>query len=579
MNSMSSSVLGSAVSRNSSFSADDTLRKSCGRVERIDQVLCGFRQLTMGTVCQPCLSEIAWKAKKATNFAQQCRDRYQQLVRENKSSKVGANITQGMKEKMNDKQWLTGAVTSLEREFRDLCSEEAFIDLGLASASERHTKLLIEQGQLEGQIHEKDVFKETAESEINNLLRLIDASAREINLWRYTSSARCPLFDLRPLFDPVRVEQRHYGVVNGHRLAYSPLAQCNLNWGEVNYSWSNVLKLLRCVRHFHSMPQCVDFSWLDYDAVRLACLGEHNSRDDAPVGRYVVRLQPLRDRALLLVEYEGEHYPPVGKGNRVSDQYGNSSITRSASVHQSSSLQQSQQPALKTAAAESSRAPLTQGRWTLHLEGGIHTTTAISAQAEALSEYDEAVLVMCGACVVTLMEVLLRKADDQPALSPSIAGAGAKQSTKGSAAGSGQGRWSLLEDNFAGSMQDLALALVVLRGDLHLVRHVGDSLGVRGAAPAAGTDTATVGSPLAASPNPQRSMHGKDASPKSTNWEERYAAIVERVCHGCDGPPTMPSMLLACLAASAGTEGLPVGLLMQELVHDLLLTLSKHCAT
>jgi hypothetical protein len=394
---------------------------------------------------------------------------------------------------------LSSVICDLEREIASLeveerrYSESQNVEDMLAEAA-RMPELKMQEAELNFQLAAQRLRNES-------LMRRIDASAREINyLANHAASPGAPAFCLSPLFDAVHVEHESYGVINNHRLSFGPISHYHLNWGEINYSWANLVKLLRCARCKHGLPQAVDFSVLGGPAAQGRYLGAAAGNTRAAVVvtgnavKYALRLQPLKDRAVLLLEREA-----TGPGG-ASQQTMNSALAGPQSPAARSPAKSVRINAEPTAASCAEDI-------TLHLEGGVqtqagagvsvhspaaaspsprpHSSTGLSGAGtgamaaagtvDAHVEYRDAVLVVCAAVLVTLLEVhsLDAATKPDPRERTAVPAPSTPTGKRGSEAAVGAAKasqdwWEALESLLVGSAQDLALILLIFSDCLEL---------------------------------------------------------------------------------------------------------------
>jgi hypothetical protein len=434
-----------------------------------------------------------------------------------------------------------------------------------------------------------------------SLMRRIDASAREIFYLRNQAAcSRSPTFCLSPLFDAVHVEHDSFGVINGHRLSFVPISHYHLNWGEINYSWASLVKLLRCVRYQHGLPQAVDFALLGGPAAQGRFLGAaagaaQTAQDTRFAVKHALRLQPLKDRVVLLLERE-----VTGAGNGASQHRAHSPAPggpQSPAAH-------SPTKSVRIHADSSAAAPYTEVV-ALHLEGGVQAQAGASvlpaghlspspswsssslygtATAGAMPgagvphphvEYRDAALVVCAAVVVTLLEVHALDTATTNLLSPSrvavAPGALADQRAGGTAVDAAAffqvAWWEPLDRLLVGSAQDLALVLLTFSACLEFRTHTA----------AAPTSPRPV--PVPPSPPLQRSsmsLRSPHEKPDYTaeKWAQRLRAVTaQRDAWRRDGRrATAVSLLVAIVGNGSEAADGVVG----RLIIDVLRTLERN---
>lgn len=602
------------------------MRTSCDRVEKIESILAGGRDVLDRRICQPCLSEIDRKSESTYKLAMMRRKQYQYFVSNDsvsgKSHHTGRSISvDKYLQTVNYEQLLT-AVYDLEQEVRILNAKEEELSKKYRNETGTSAVLYSERIALEKTIGGQQLREDQAKDSLISSLQLLDSSSREINFLRQASSSSATLA-VPVLFDRVCLHPSNCGVLNGHRLAYRADTQLGLNWTEVSFSWASVAKLLCCVRNRHGLPKCVDFSVLSSPGLRKAYLAGHSavlsssSSSSLPVGiglgdatgGYALRILPLQDRALLLLELD---HP--------------SAKTAAHAVLHAPKPHISIKPAYADARGASFTSSVPRGpaaaatgaarseQWTLHLEGGMWENLPSRAAAVALAEYRCAVLLLCSAVVVTLLEVRTLHLSSVP--ESSTAGPSLDRSKTGVAEW-----WAPLQELLQGRMRDLACALLVLEGELELHRSIADDVFSTGAStmqsgffggsvmgastasasprphtsifafpsvssfsgspplpPAATAGTATGNAAVASSGSAATSAPHGCGTPQD-EWARRLRVLTDlRASHqaqeGRGGNQRLD--VLSCLLALAGLHPPGIEALMESVVADLLKTIQQN---
>lgn len=310
---VSSSVLGTRYS----------LRASCERVERINKLIDGTESLQNCDMCHLCAAEISRKIDRSFREVDAIRKSYQQALTKEHSPEIKpGNVSTNAKASnvdnyltSADNEQLLAAIYDLEHDISLLESEEQELQnekkLREHSARQRHLAALRAREKLLDLEYEQDKINE----QIPRVLQLLETSAGEITHLRQSFSAGkrgFVLIPLTPLYDIALDPSNQCGFINGRRLAYRALSARHLNWSEINSSWAVLCSLLRGVRNFHELTECLDFSSAHCRDLATHC-GVASTEDSVENGRsvagddcisYSLRLRPLKDRVLLLLQAE-----------------------------------------------------------------------------------------------------------------------------------------------------------------------------------------------------------------------------------------------------------------------------------
>jgi hypothetical protein len=614
----------------SSGSNDATLRKSCARVEKIEGLLDGERSLLDRPQCKPCAAEIVWKVTKRLRYVNSCSTKYEdalhattvQLEVPQQSRSVNVYLASA------DIDQLQAATFDMETEISKMQEDEAVLSSTLTALRREEASLTMDAAQLEGESQATAYAAASHDRERSILLRLLDASAREINYLRRTNTVAAarsgsapPLFRLQPAFDQICIEPGSYGLINGQRLAYRALGRCNLNWTELNFAWAILTAWLRCARNSAGLPQCVDFSVLGGSQMQQHFLGTElgclPAVREQSYNRYAVRLRPLRDRALLLVERQHTEADMSTAQDRPTGYCESPRRLMNSSARANSAAGALPPRPTPTSPRDSHRyvrasgdgpepgvgprgndalpagLPCGKEEWTLHLEGGVQ-----SQAAEV--EYKEAVQVVCAAACATVLEAHFsaHHCNAPPvAREAAIDGKVEGIAERGEVDPTGvEGWWLRLEQLLAGRMQHVALALLLLGDQLVLSPGPLQSSANKVADPrrSSHTGTAAANSPgksgasqlvssqqLASPPTGILGFFGAASSsvlsPRTNqdkdkvfdSWDGRLRALVQLRSRG------EAVSLLSCLEVCAGPQSQSVPELMDGLVLDLLATLRR----
>lgn len=609
---------------------DETLRKSCARVEKIEQLLDGAHGVLHDALCKPCAVEVSWKAGKRLQYVQTCTKRYEATLSERDAQLEVSPRARSVNKYLAtaSKDQLMSSIADLESEVGRLREEERQLIEKLGEISLQARQLTVDAGECEQKLCELSYTTETCNRQQSSLLRMLDSSAREINFLRRSACAGLRggtgLFSLPPLFDQIAVvAYGGHGILNGQRLAYRAIGRCNLNWAEINMAWAVLVTWLRCVRNAVGLPQCVDFSVCGGAHMQRLFLGADVSSsclqlDSSMRSELTVRLRPLRDRALLQVERRRRLDPATGiTAMRRDGVIGSPAVSpRRAAVKspragtgtgpgsgalpprpRAFSPRERDRPFFNgsprgaehvtAGAKERDTEPQLSGaveEWNLHLDGGVQS----QASSGSHHEYRDAVLLICAAACVTVLE-----ADCLSQFSTTTwAGVGSPTHSQEAP------QWQRLERLLEGTMQHLALALLLL-GDRLLLCSNPQPDGTateKGAGTGSSGVTASVSSPSRHAAPPTITTTGGFLgflaatssgllSPRSTQvdscsagpdadlatWEGRCAVLRRLPGTAEEGPS-----LLACLLASTGTSEQQTEELLDGLVLDMLTTLRRH---
>jgi len=387
----------------SNFNSDSqgkALRLTSDRVERIEQVIIGARHHLHGPLCQPCLLELVNKTKKSVTCVEKEIDQYERASTE-PSCFVGSLQSRSIDTYLKGatmEQLLT-AVYDMEQEVLFARKEESLSLENFSNIYARSNVLSAEISEMEKLRADHKFHADANATHSINIARLLDSSARELNYMKNSESNQYShIFQVIGLFDTPQIEYGEYGVINGHRLCYRAIPQLNLNWAEINSSWANLEKLVRCVRNKYDLPQCIDLSILSGKHAQNIFLGidvsrkvgneispgiYHHVEDTPPApSRYVLRLRPLRDRAIVLVEEAPNSFSITSGPDGISDKPGNRTARAEINGEEGGGVD--------VKCAEKQRV--------LYVEGGVE---AMCAQ----EGYQMSVLIICVVAVTTLMEV------------------------------------------------------------------------------------------------------------------------------------------------------------------------------
>eukprot|EP01038_Epipyxis_sp_PR26KG_P016049 gene16049-21789_t len=111
-----------------------------------------------------------------------------------------------------------------------------------------------------------------------------------------------------PLFDSIVVEDNKIAHINGQRLSFQAIPDQNLNWAEINTSWSIVSTLLLCIRNKEKLSNLVDMKKFLNVTIRNMFLSQfqfsnsrHKLLDKTLNEQIFISLRPLKGRSLLVL--------------------------------------------------------------------------------------------------------------------------------------------------------------------------------------------------------------------------------------------------------------------------------------
>lgn len=493
----------------------NSMAASCERIERIDQLISGAGSLTSCNMCHLCAAEIARKVDSTFREVEGIRKTYQAALATSQSGTNTTEFTQKSAKALNidkylqtsDSEQIAAAIYDLEQDIALLEREERCL---LTESRNRQNEARLQSANiahLQTQIGDLEYEHSKVMERLPRVLQLLDTSAREINYLRHCFDRNNgTLIPATPLFDVAVEPSSRYGYMNGRRLAYKALSAQNLNWSEINCSWAVVGSFLQCTRSYHDLTECLDFS-----TAHCRDLAAHFGLAPPGTGTesecYSMKLRPLKDRVLLLLQVEPVVVADCTLLNSPNARQADSLNASSSSRSSISTVDTVNTPRNTTTAASlaevatpfpthinatnsphgkvaitspnarnnSNRAVPQVRQRTVHLEGGVqdaHTSGGtrtpsskntpsfgtIISNAEA--EYRNAVLLLACAAVVTLLEVTKVKAPHtSPRASSGTSGAGGSDFSA-----SGSEVNSKMEKMFVGHMLDLACVLLTCEG-------------------------------------------------------------------------------------------------------------------